>query len=101
MYRALRWLSAILCVGFLVTVRVSAQTVVNAQLAPPQVDTFPLISSFLRVHDTQGKFIHGIEAGDIRLSEDGLPVSLHEFQEQRPGVQLVIALNPGEPFSVR
>ena len=101
MYRALRWLSAILCVGFLVTVRVSAQTVVNAQLAPPQVDAFPRISSFLRVHDTQGKFIHGIEAGDIRLSEDGQPVLLHEFQEQRPGVQLVIALNPGEPFAVR
>lgn len=96
-----RWGWLLLVIGLLCVQPVSAQTSANAWLTPPQTEDFPRIETYLDVSDAQGKFMHGLQPGEVTIFEDGEPRPLVEFVEQRPGVQLVIALNPGRPFVIR
>jgi hypothetical protein len=83
------------------TLTASAQSAASAVIYPPQTESFPRIHAFLDVHDAQGAFIHGIRAEEVRLSENGRSLPLVEFEELRPGVQIVFALSPGSSFSIR
>ncbi|MDD2694723.1 MAG: FHA domain-containing protein [Anaerolineales bacterium] len=96
-----RWSWLLLVICLFCVQSASAQTGANARLTPPQTEDFPRISIFLDVSDAQGKFMHGLQAADVTIHEDGEALPLVEFQELRPGVQLVIALNPGRPFVIR
>ncbi|MBN1537190.1 MAG: FHA domain-containing protein [Anaerolineales bacterium] len=98
MLRRIFW---VLVLYLLFTISVNAQNAVNATLYPPETDAFPTIGAYLDVHDAQGEFIHNIQISDIRFFEDDHPVEINEFKKIRPGVQVVVALNPGRSFLIR
>ena len=83
------------------TATASAQSAASAVLFPPQTESFPRIRTYLDIHDAQGAFIHGVQASEVTILENGRPLQPAEFSELRPGVQIVFALNPGAPLSVR
>jgi hypothetical protein len=93
--------SLLLLVLVFTTVPVFAQTSSEAKLSPPHIDAFPRMTTYLDVHDESGAFLHGLQPSDIRVLENGSPVPVLEFYETRPGVQVVLAVNPGDPFAIR
>lgn len=96
-----RWLSLWLIILFALVIPVNAQTSSGVILAPPQMDEYPRARTYMDVHDEQGNFVHGLKASDISVFEDGQLVPIIEFQEERPGVQFVIAMSVDEPFTIR
>ncbi len=102
MFNHLRWLGLILMCMLLVSVRAAnAQTSTSATLSPPNTDSFPQIQVYLDVHREDGSFVHGLQAADLRVMEDGQAVEISEFSELRSGVQVVFVVNPGDSFTVR
>jgi hypothetical protein len=82
--------------------------VVNAQdgggkafITPPTMVVFPYFETYLTVYDSQGKFIQNLKTTDIRMLEDGHSAPVTGVKELRPGVQAVIAINPGPPFAIQ
>ena len=84
------------CVG-----RSAAQGAFTATLTAPDTSDFPHLTAFLDVHDPIGEFVHGLTPQDVILQENGIQVQASELQEQKPGVQLVIAVTPGGSFTIR
>ncbi len=81
--------------------RLQAQSSGSAVLTRPQIEAFPKVDAYLGVWDEQGLFIHGLQAIDVRMQENEVSLSVDEIQETRPGVQVVVAINPGQTFSTR
>jgi len=79
----------------------AAQTASTATLTPPDISAFPHLTAFLDVHDPTGAFVHNLTPQDVNLQENGVQVPDSELQEQKPGVQFVIAITPGAPFAIR
>ena len=96
--RGLLWLWLAL---FFSAVSTNAQAEPGAYLTDLKTNSFPRIHLYLDVHGANEDFVHALDAGDIRVLENGAPLSAVEFEELRPGVQAVIALNPGEAFDIR
>lgn len=97
----LRWLGFWLIVLFVFVSPAGAQTSNGITLDPPDMDEYPRASTYLDFHDANGKFVHGLEASDISVFEDGKLVPIIDFQEERPGVQFVIAVSADESFTIR
>jgi len=72
-----------------------------ATLTTPDTSAFPHLTAYLDVHDPAGEFVHGLTPQDVTLLENGIQVPVSGLQEQKPGVQLVIAITPGASFSIR
>lgn len=89
-------LTLIVCVG-----SVSAQAAYYATLTTPDTSAFPQISSYLDVHDPTGNFVYGLTPQDVTLQENGVSLSVSALEEQRVGVQFVIAITPGASFTIR
>ena len=66
-----------------------------------QTDAFPTISAWVTPWDAQGRFIAGIAPTAVQVQEDGQPRSLTRWEEQTPGAQVVIAIEPGRALAVR
>jgi hypothetical protein len=79
----------------------SAQEGSQAQLAPIDGDDFPHLTSYLDVRNPEGDFVFGLEKHDVSIIEDGVRISLAEFEHLRSGVQLVLAVSPGPAFDIR
>jgi hypothetical protein len=62
---------------------------------------FPQVKALLDVYDESGKFVTGLNAGDLALSEDGEPRPVNTLTESAAAVQLVVAINPGPALAVR
>ena len=101
MFNRLSGISLLLICLLLLPISASAQTTARATLTVPNTDTFPKIETYLDVFDDQGKFIHGLEAANVRVLEDEKPMAVSGLNESRPGVQLAVAINPGPSFAVR
>lgn len=101
MYGMLRHIFWLLALSLIFTTPVNAQTANDARLFSPNTGTFPKIGIYLDAHDTHGGFMHGIHLDDVQVFEDDRQIKISEFKEIRPGVQIVIALNPGRSFLVR
>jgi len=82
-------------------ITVGAQSAATVILSAPDTSAFPRIESYLDVHDTDGQFVHGLKSEHILLLEDDKPVELSNLNELRPGVQFVVALNPGPAMGVQ
>ncbi len=80
---------------------VRAQEAARAELSAVHSGAFPSISALLDVYDAQGAFVTGLDAASVNAIEDGQPRPLAELTEQQPGVQLVVAVNPGPPMGKR
>lgn len=91
----------LLILAFLLPVPVNAQDGGNAFITPPATVVFPYFETYLTVYDSQGKFIQNLKTTDIHLLEDGHSVPVTGVKEFRPGVQAVIAINPGPPFAIQ
>lgn len=96
-----RWLGFWFIVLFTLVIPVNAQTSGEVTISPPQMDQYPRARTYLDVHDEQGNFVYGIEASNISVFEDGQLVPVVDFQEERPGVQFVIAVSADESFTIR
>ena len=79
----------------------SAQTASTATLTAPDITTFPHLNAYLDVHDPTGEFVHGLTPQDVSMLENGIQLPVSELQEQKPGVQFVIAITPGAAFNIR
>ncbi|MBN1148587.1 MAG: FHA domain-containing protein [Anaerolineales bacterium] len=79
----------------------SAQTGAYAALGAPDTQAFPRIEIFLDVHDAQGDFVRNLQPEQILVMENGAALPAAEIIEMRPGVQIVVALNPGPSFGIR
>jgi len=79
----------------------SAQTAASASLSTPNTDAFPKITAYLDVHDSQGNFFYGLRPEQVRILEDGSSLQVTQIQQLRPGVQVVVAINPGPSFGIR
>jgi len=101
MFNRLSGLSLLIISLLLLPISASAQSTANATLTVPNTDAFPKIETYLDVVDGQGKFVHGLEASNVRLLEDEKSLDISSLSEFRPGVQLVVAFNPGPSFAVR
>ena len=82
-------------------VSVRAQTSAYAEVAFVDAQAFPQVKALLDVYDESGKFVTGLEAGDLTLSEDGAPRPVNTLTESAAAVQLVVAINPGPALAVR
>jgi hypothetical protein len=92
----------LLLIVFLIGVQGSrAETASTATITTPDTSDFPHLTTYLDVHDPQGAFVHGLSAQDVTLLENNLQFPASELQEQKPGVQFVIAITPGESFFIR
>ncbi|MGE5124308.1 MAG: FHA domain-containing protein [Acidobacteriaceae bacterium] len=102
--RAGRYLPAF-CFVFILCVLIAgvsfAQGLYSATLSVPDTSQFPHLTAYLDVHDPTGAFLHGLAAQDVVLQENQLQVPTSELQELQPGVQFVIAITPGESFTIR
>lgn len=78
-----------------------AETASSVTLTVPDTSDFPYLTAYLDVHDPAGDFVHGLFPQDVTLQENGVLVPAGALQEQKPGVQFVIAITPGESFAIR
>lgn len=95
-----RIILALIC-SLLLTTSSAAQEANRAELTPPDISSFPLVSCYLDVYDAQGNFIYGLEPGDISILENGRELPVVDLRQLRPGVQFVVAINPGMSFAIR
>lgn len=91
----------LLCLLMLSFQRASAQVGGGATLSNPNIEAFPRIQLYLDAHDAQGNFIHGLDADQVRILEDGNARPVTQLHQLRPGVQVVVAINPGPSFAIR
>lgn len=92
----------LLVAGLLLTpALVFAQSGVEASLSQPELQTFPEITTYLSLNDAEGVFVRGLDNEDLVMLENNRPVPLNEFTYFEPGVQFVVALNPGPSFAIR
>jgi len=73
----------------------------SANLLPPNTEAFPLIEAYLKFQDSVGRFIYDIQASDVRILENDVPILPTTFTQLSTGVQFVTALNPGRSFALR
>ena len=98
-----RTLAFLLSLVFLVVSSVSAraQTSAYAEVAFVEAQGFPQVKALLDVYDASGKFVSGLAAADLTLTEDGESRTVNTLTESDAPVQLVVAINPGPALAVR
>ncbi len=100
-----RILALLLSVGLLLFPAVSARaqtaSQAYAEIAAVDAQGFPQVKALLDVYDESGKFITGLQPGDLTVSEDGEPRPVNTLTESDAAVQLVVAINPGPALAVR
>jgi hypothetical protein len=72
-----------------------------AELYPADISSFPTVSAFLDVFDSNGIFASGLKPEAVSVIEDGQPLPVDSLNEIAVPLQLVIAVNQGEPLAVR
>ena len=89
-----------LCLSLIAT-PTGAQSGAVASLNAPNSKAFPLITAFLDVHDSQGNFIHNLQADQVTILEGENQIPADSLTKLQPGVQAVVAINPGASFAIR
>lgn len=85
----------------LIPARVLAQSGPQATLSQPDTQNFPTISAYLSVYDSEGRVVRGLTASDVQIRENDQLLPLSELTYLEPGVQFVVAINPGPSFAIR
>jgi len=101
MRNRLAWLVVLLLALSVVSSPGWAQSDTSAWITQVQTDAFPQIRVYMDAHSASSGFVYGLEGGNLRLAEDGQSLEVVEFEALRPGVQAVIAVNPGESLEIR
>jgi len=101
-FRRLLPILLVLLAVFIAAVKPStAQDGFIAQLFGLDTRSFPHLTAYLDVNDPTGAFIHGLTPQDVILQENDQPISPTVLEEQKTGVQLVVAIAPGDTFTIR
>ena len=77
------------------------QNLASAELYPAEVSTFPTITAFLDVFDSKGIFASGLKPEAVSVVEDNQPLPVDSLNEISVPLQVVIAVNQGEPLDTR
>ena len=77
------------------------QNSASAYLYPVEFSTFPTISAFLDVFDSNGIFVTGLKPEAVSAVEDGQSLPVDTLNEIAIPLQLVIAVNQGAPLDIR
>jgi hypothetical protein len=72
-----------------------------ANLYPVDVSTFPKVTTFLDVFDSNGIFATGLKPEAVSVTEDGQTLPVDSLNEIAVPLQLVIAVNQGAPLDTR
>jgi len=83
------------------TIASQAQTAASLMLTSFDPAGFPAMTATFRVYDPGGNFISGLEPGSLRISEDERLRPMDSLEEVYPGVQFVVAIDPGPAFIAR
>ncbi len=78
-----------------------AQDGLSAYLTAPDTSAFPKVAAYLDVKDAQRQFIHHLQPDQVSVLESGNTLPIEEIEELHPGVQFVVAINPGPAFAIR
>ncbi len=78
-----------------------AQNAWRAYLTAPFSTDFPQVETYLTVRSAEGQPLPLLDRENLQLTEDGQPVTDFTLERVQPGLQLVIALNPGTDFGLR
>jgi FHA domain-containing protein len=81
--------------------RAQAPTQAQVVLYPADASGFPTISSFMDVFDVMGRFVSGLKAPQITVTEDGQTTQGAQLTEMVVPLQLAVAINPGPPLGVQ
>jgi hypothetical protein len=74
---------------------VQAQSAGQAKLISPDPTQFPQINFFLDVYNSSGQFVPDLQPGQVGINEDGQSLTPQKLTLVDPGVQFVLAINPG------
>ncbi len=99
-----KFLALLFSVSLLFGAASSARAQQNAALAklyPVEVNSFPKISGFFDVFDTNGIFSTGIKPEAVSVIEDGQTLPVDSLNEIAVPLQLVIAINQGAQLDTR
>jgi hypothetical protein len=77
------------------------QNLASATLYPVEISSFPTISGFLDVFDTNGIFATGLKPEAVSIVEDSRTLPVDSLNEIAVPLQLVIAVNQGAPLDTR
>jgi len=94
------WIILLLCLA-ISTLPAAAQSGLTASLSAPDASIFPTISAYLDVHDADGRFVEGLQPGQVSVLEGEALLSVEKIEKLRPGAQVVVAINPGPAFAIR
>ncbi|RME89370.1 MAG: FHA domain-containing protein [Anaerolineae bacterium] len=78
-----------------------AQGEAYAAIVHLDVQGFPTVTALLDVYDGEGQFIAGLTPADVIVLEDGQERPADDLTVLSPGLQLVVAVNPGPAMGVR
>lgn len=73
----------------------------SAELYPVDVSTFPKVTTFLDVFNSNGIFATGLKPEAVSAIEDGQTLPIDSLNEIAVPLQLVVAVNQGQPLDVR
>lgn len=99
---ATRFGSVLLLLGLILPIKgASAQALAFAEISPPDVDTYPEISTYLNVFDDQGNFVTNMRNGDISVMENGVEISPDTLENLKTPLSFVLAVNSDPALAVR
>lgn len=78
-----------------------AQSGTDVRLSAPETSAFPRVTAYLDLHDAQGKFIDNLQASQVTVLEGDQVLPVIGLNKLHPGVQVVVAINPGSSFAIR
>lgn len=91
----------LLCVFFLLLPQsAQAQDAPHGSLYNLKTASFPVIKISVDVYDAVGNFIPDLTKSDFTILEDGLERPLDVLDNIDPGVEFVVAINPGRSFAI-
>lgn len=94
------WIFLLICLCAS-SVSASAQSGLKARLSTPDASAFPIIRAYLDLHDADGNFIQDLQPEQLSILEEGSSLPVQQIEQLRPGVQAVVAINPGPAFAIR
>jgi hypothetical protein len=78
-----------------------AQSGARVDLVDLQTGSFPTINALVDVYNAQGDFVSGLLPENVTVLEDGQSLPVDDMSERQTGLQLVVAVNQGQPLMVR
>ena len=80
---------------------VNAQSGTVVRISTPDASAFPRVTTYLNLHDAQGEFIDNLQASQLTVLEGEQVYPVIGLDKLHPGVQVVVAINPGPSFAIR